>query len=176
MEKLKLVEKETFDLVAIVRGGGGQSDFKPFDDYELCKYVAAFPIPIITGIGHDRNQSLVDQMAREQKTPTKVANLIVEHNFEFEHRLMELKNRIYDSIHYQIENAKSALTNAKRIIKISSPETILNRGFAIVMHDNRIITDPKNIHEDSEMQTILGGQTITSKVLKKNKNEKGIDL
>lgn len=78
LEQLQLIEQseEHFDVVAIVRGGGSQTDFKPFDDYELAKYVAHFPIPIFTGIGHDRNQSIVDLMAREQKTPTKVASLL----------------------------------------------------------------------------------------------------
>lgn len=71
LEQLKLVEKEKagFDAVAIVRGGGSQTDFKPFDEYELARYVAAFPIPIYTGIGHDRNQSIVDLMANELKNP-----------------------------------------------------------------------------------------------------------
>lgn len=178
LEQLKLIEKskEPFDVIAIVRGGGSQTDFKPFDDYELSKYVANFSIPIYTGIGHDRNQSIVDLMAREQKTPTKVASLFVEHNFDFENTLIDLKTRLTDTIAEQLENAKEELDNAKRIVKLSSPQAILDRGFAIIMSNNKIVVDPKTITENSQLQTLLKNETIHSTVTKKTKNEKRFDI
>lgn len=178
LEQLKLIEKskEPFNVIAIVRGGGSQTDFKPFDDYELSKYVANFPIPIYTGIGHDRNQSIVDLMAREQKTPTKVASLFVEHNFDFENTLIDLKTRLTDTIAEQLENAKEELDNAKRIVKLSSPQAILDRGFAIIMSNNKIVVDPKTITENSQLQTLLKNETIHSTVTKKTKNEKRFDI
>ncbi len=178
LEQLKAIEatNQPFDVIAIVRGGGSQTDFKPFDDYELSKYVANFPIPIFTGIGHDRNQSIVDLMAREQKTPTKVASLLVEHNFEFENKLIELKTQFFDLVAEQLENAKKDLINAKRIVKLASPQAILNRGFAIITSNNKIVTDPDTIEENAELQTILRDQTIYSIVTKKTKNEKRTDL
>ncbi len=178
LEQLHLIEKsnEHFDTVAIVRGGGSQTDFKPFEDYELSMCVANFQIPIFTGIGHDRNQSIVDLMATEQKTPTKVASLFVEHNFEFENRLIELKTAFFDLVTEQIQNAKEDLNNAKRMVKLSSPQAILNRGFAIVTSNNKIVTDPKAIKENSEIQTFLRDEIIFSTVTKKDKNGKGIDL
>jgi exodeoxyribonuclease VII large subunit len=174
LEQLKLIEKnrKSYDVVAIVRGGGSLTDFKSFDDYELAKYVANFPIPVFTGIGHDRNQSIVDLMAREQKTPTKVASLFVDHNFEFENKLIELKENLLDLIKVKIQNAKDDLNSAKRIVKISSPQTILNRGFAIITLEGKIITDPKSIKAKSELQTLLKDETIYSTVTKKMKNEK----
>ena len=107
LDQLKLIEqsKQNFDVVAIVRGGGSLTDFKPFDDYELSRYVAGFRIPIFTGIGHDRNQSIVDLMAREQKTPTKVAAQFVDHNFSFENRLIELKTNFFEMVKHQLQNA-----------------------------------------------------------------------
>lgn len=170
-EQLKFVEqdKTPFDVVAIVRGGGSQTDFKPFDDYELSKYVAGFPIPIFTGIGHDRNQSIIDLMAREQKTPTKVASLIIEHNFEFENKLIYLKTTLNDLVNRQIQNAKDRLEYAKRMVKLSSPQTILDRGFAIITIKDKIITDPDRIEVNTEIQTILRDQTIYSTVNKKVK-------
>ena len=178
LEQLKLIEKskEPFDVIAIVRGGGSQTDFKPFDDYDLSKYVANFSIPIYTGIGHDRNQSIVDLMAREQKTPTKVASLFVEHNFDFENTLIDLKTRLTDTIAEQLENAKEELDNAKRIVKLSSPQAILDRGFAIIMSNNKIVVDPKTITENSQLQTLLKNETIHSTVTKKTKNEKRFDI
>lgn len=178
LEQLQLIEQneEHFDVVAIVRGGGSQTDFKPFDDYELAKYVAHFPIPIFTGIGHDRNQSIVDLMAREQKTPTKVASLFVERNFEFENKLTALKTNFFGLIQDQLENAKKELENAKRMVKLASPQAILDRGFAIITINNKIITDPKDIKENAELQTILRNETIFSTVIKKTKNETRTDL
>jgi exodeoxyribonuclease VII large subunit len=178
LEQLKLIEtsKQKFDVVAIVRGGGSQTDFRPFDDYELSKCVANFSIPIFTGIGHDRNQSIVDLMAREQKTPTKVASLFIEHNFEFENLLIDLKTRLANAAKEELENAKEELDQAKRIVKLSSPQAILNRGFAIIMSNNKIIVDPKAIKENSQLQILLKDETIHSTVTKKTKNENRSDI
>ncbi|MES2881339.1 MAG: exodeoxyribonuclease VII large subunit [Bacteroidota bacterium] len=177
-QQLQLIQQsaEHFDAVAIVRGGGSATDFKPFDEYELAKYVAHFPIPIYTGIGHDRNQSIVDQMAREQKTPTKVAALFIDHNFEFENRLMKLKTNFFNLVAAQIENAKNNLNNARRMVKLSSPQAILNRGFAIVTIANKIVTNPNAITENAELQTILRNQIIYSTVTKKEDNDNRLEL
>ena len=178
LEQLQLIEqsKEPFDLVAIVRGGGSLGDFKPFDEYELCVYVAKFPVPVFTGIGHDRNQSIVDLMAREQKTPTKVAAMIVEHNFSFENTLIDLRRRVTDAITRQLDRATEKLDQAKRIIRLSSPQDILNRGFAIITHNDQIVVDPKKITEQMQIQTILKNETIHSTVTKKTKYEKRVEL
>jgi exodeoxyribonuclease VII large subunit len=115
-------------------------------------------------------------MAREQKTPTKVASLFVEHNFEFENKLIELKTSLFDLVKQQLENAKEKLDDVKRIVKLSSPQAILDRGFAIITINNKIVTDPKSIKEKSELRTLLRNETIFSTVIKKTKNEKRTDL
>ena len=178
LQQLRFIQEEieNFDVVAIVRGGGSQTDFKPFDEYELARYVAAFQIPIITGIGHDRNTSLVDMMARQHKTPTKVASYIVDHNFEFENSVLSLKDRFFESVADIIQSAKNDLKEMKRLVRLSSPSTILNKGFAIILHDDKIITDPKQIHTGMNLQTILKNETIHSSVTDKTSNEKRFDL
>jgi exodeoxyribonuclease VII large subunit len=176
LEQLALIAESNiqFDVVAIVRGGGSQTDFKPFDQYELAKTVALFKIPVFTGIGHDRNQSIIDLMAREQKTPTKVASLFVEHNFEFENRLIDLKNNLTNLVSDQLLKAKNNLEQAKRIVKLASPQAILNRGFAIITSNNKIVTNPVDIAENAELKTVLRDSFIYSTVTKKVKNEKDI--
>ena len=178
LQQLKLVEqkKKAFDVVVIVRGGGSQTDFKPFDEYEVCRHIAGFPLPVITGIGHDRNTSITDLMARQQKTPTKVASLIVDHNLEFENEILELKDRFHTLVSELIQNAKSDLSEMRRLIRLVSPSTILNKGFAIVMSDDKIITDPKMIKANSNLQTLLKNETIHSTVTRKTKNENQFDL
>jgi exodeoxyribonuclease VII large subunit len=173
IQKLKQIEseKEKFDVVAIVRGGGSQTDFKPFDDYELSKYVASFPLPVFTGIGHDRNTSIVDLMARQHKTPTKVATSIVEHNFNFEREIMDLKERLFETAERRIERAKDNLLQIKRTVKAYSPATILNKGYAIITSNDQIIIDPNDIAPGSEIKTMLKNELIHSTVTKKSKNE-----
>ncbi|NTW31242.1 MAG: exodeoxyribonuclease VII large subunit [Bacteroidetes bacterium] len=171
--QLKLIEthKESFDLVVIVRGGGSQTDFKPFDDYELSKYVASFPLPVFTGIGHDRNTSIVDLMARHYKTPTKVATKIIDHNFNFENEILLLKERLFDITKDILKSAKDNLQNLKRTVKAYSPSTILNKGYAIITSNGKIIINPCDIKTDTEIKTILKDELIHSNVTKKTKNE-----
>lgn len=67
-----------FDVVVIIRGGGGRSDLMCFDDYDLAANIAQFPIPVLTGIGHERDDSVADMVAyRRLKTPTAVAQFII---------------------------------------------------------------------------------------------------
>lgn len=84
-----------YDAVVITRGGGAQTDFLIFDDYEIGRAVAKFPIPIITGIGHQKNTSIVDLMAHTQtKTPTKAAEFIIAHNRSFEQDILSFQKTI----------------------------------------------------------------------------------
>ncbi|MBC7450625.1 MAG: exodeoxyribonuclease VII large subunit [Cytophagales bacterium] len=174
LSKLQLIEaiKESFDVVAIVRGGGSQMDLKPFDEYELAKYVASFPLPILTGIGHDRNTSIVDLMARQEKTPTKVANVIIQRNFQFEQALIELKDRLEGRIGELFDTAKNNLKQLKRFVKASNPLTILKKGFAIVKSEGSIITNAESIDINSNIQIQFDKETVFSTVTKKQKNGK----
>lgn len=174
LQQLQLIQtsKQQFDLVAIVRGGGSDIDFKSFNDYNLAQAIAMFPVPIFTGIGHDRNTSISDLMARQHKTPTEVATYIIDNNMNFEQDLEQLRDRFFDVVDDLIESAKNNLANYKQRIKNLSPQTILSKGFAIVMYNNKIITNPADIVLDSEIQTILKGQIIQSTVTKKTNDEK----
>lgn len=86
-----------FDLVAIIRGGGSQSDLSWFDNYNIAYYVTQFPIPVITGIGHEKDVSVTDLVAfKALRTPTAVADFLINSVAEAEIRLTELGNRIAD--------------------------------------------------------------------------------
>lgn len=70
---------EEFDAVVIIRGGGSRSDLNCFNAYRLCSHVAQFPLPVLTGIGHDKDTSVADMVAHKAlKTPTAVAGWLVE--------------------------------------------------------------------------------------------------
>ena len=178
LEQLLLVAQhpDQFDAVAIVRGGGSQTDFKPFEDYDLSRLVAAFHVPIFTGIGHDRNTSIVDMMAREQKTPTKVAANIIDHNFEFENQIAYYRDQIQKKADKMVERAWNNIASMKRLVKMASPTAILNKGFAIVTLNGRIMVDPSQISENDVIETRLMNETLTSTVTKKTKNNAGDKL
>ena len=82
-----------FDVVVIIRGGGSQTDLGYFDTYDMAANVAQFPLPVIAGIGHERDETIVDRVAwMKVKTPTAAAAFLIETFLEFDSRLEELKD------------------------------------------------------------------------------------
>ena len=82
---------ECFDVVVIIRGGGSQTDLGWFDNYNIAFHISQFPLPIITGIGHDKDLTVTDLVAcKSVKTPTAAADLIIELTAEAENYLFEL--------------------------------------------------------------------------------------
>ncbi|HEY1115650.1 MAG TPA: exodeoxyribonuclease VII large subunit, partial [Chitinophagaceae bacterium] len=84
-----------FDAVVIIRGGGADTDFLLFDHFAFCKEVARLRIPVITGIGHLKNQTLVDLVAHTSTAaPTKAAEYIIAHNQAFEAAIQGEQQRL----------------------------------------------------------------------------------
>ena len=80
IEALERIYDCDFDCVVIIRGGGATSDMSGFDTLALAENVANFPLPIITGIGHDRDESILDMVSHTRvKTPTAAAALLIDH-------------------------------------------------------------------------------------------------
>ena len=95
-----------FDLVVIIRGGGSQVDLDCFDDYDLASHVAQYPLPIITGIGHERDESIVDLVANTQmKTPTAVAEFLISGVERFDENLNEIAYRLEKAGKFIIQNS-----------------------------------------------------------------------
>ena len=113
-----------FDVVVIVRGGGSQTDFKSFDNYDLARQIAMFRIPVFTGIGHDRNTSIADLMARQLKTPTKVAAALIDINFRFENDVQQLADRLEDAVAAMLLEKQYQLTRWKEKIDFVIPQKI----------------------------------------------------
>jgi len=77
--------KTSYDAIIIIRGGGSKLDLAAFDSLQLCTTIANSNYPVITGIGHDIDQSIADMVAHTSlKTPTAVANFVIDHNLRFE--------------------------------------------------------------------------------------------
>jgi exodeoxyribonuclease VII large subunit len=84
-----------YDCVVLIRGGGAKTDFLVFETYQLARAAARFPIPIITGLGHHKDVSIVDMMVNTSvKTPTKAAEFIIAHNRDFEEQVLQMQRLI----------------------------------------------------------------------------------
>lgn len=104
-----------FDVVVIIRGGGSQTDLGSFDSYDLAANVAQFPIPVLAGIGHERDETIVDRVAfRSVKTPTAAAAFLIERFNEAEGRLEAAKDSL-------MREAKRILQDEKtrQVVKIT---------------------------------------------------------
>ena len=107
--------KENFDAVGIIRGGGSSSDLSCFDSYLLATNCAQFPLPIISGIGHERDVTVVDAVAHTRaKTPTAVAEFLISHVSETAADLINLQKRLVEESNFIIQNAQYKLTDLSR--------------------------------------------------------------
>ena len=137
--------EDEFDVVAIIRGGGSTSDLALFDSYLIASHVAQFPLPIFSGIGHDKDVSVVDMVAHTSlKTPTAVATKLVE-MADYE---MNLVDNIAADIAYLVE---SRLQNED--MRIYTYGTNIERFATGYINDslNRIELINNNIHNRIEL-------------------------
>ncbi len=112
-----LEERDSWDVVVIIRGGGATSDLSGFDTYLLAASCAQFPIPVITGIGHERDDTVLDMVSHTRvKTPTAAAAFLISHQLETASRLEELRslllhgaNHLMDHEHERLERQVSRL-------------------------------------------------------------------
>ena len=101
---------EKFDAVVIIRGGGATSDLSGFDTLRLAENVANVPIPIITGIGHDRDESIVDMVAHTKvKTPTAAAALLIDHLNLVLERLLDAQAELIAAVRHRSELEQARL-------------------------------------------------------------------
>lgn len=106
-------ELECWDVVVVIRGGGAVSDLAGFNTYELATNLAQFPLPVFSGIGHERDDTIVDLVAHTRfKTPTAVAAFLIEQYREETLKVRELAERI----RYAVRQRLSAETSRLRLV------------------------------------------------------------
>jgi exodeoxyribonuclease VII large subunit len=113
-----------FDVVVIIRGGGSQSDLSWFDSYNIAFHVTQFPLPVITGIGHEKDVSVTDMVAnRSLKTPTAVADFLIDSVAGAENYIVEMSSGIIESSRIIIEKNKNRIESSS--IRLSPVARIL---------------------------------------------------
>jgi exodeoxyribonuclease VII large subunit len=129
-----------FDLVVIIRGGGSQSDLSWFDNYNIAFHVTQFPLPVITGIGHEKDLSVTDMVANTSlKTPTAVADFIVNivseaegHVIELSSEMKDLAGEIIEQNRRRIESSGLRLLPLARIMLANFKDKLSHRIIDII--------------------------------------------
>ncbi|MDE7389013.1 MAG: exodeoxyribonuclease VII large subunit [Muribaculaceae bacterium] len=121
-------QKEEWDCVVIIRGGGSTSDLSCFEDYELAEKVATFPLPVIVGIGHERDVTLLDYVAHTRvKTPTAAAELLTDMAVGELENLRNLAGGILQTASDKVAGADRFLAYVEGVIPVA-PEAAVNRA------------------------------------------------
>lgn len=164
MQQIEKIEarKDDFDCIVIVRGGGARLDLMGFDDYDLCVALATCELPILTGIGHDIDETLADLVAyKTLKTPTAVADYLIHRMLDFESALVQsaldikalsiqkirqayskidlLEAQLKQSVVQQLKSAHQNLDTIEEKLRLLNPRTILARGFSIVTNEAGVL-------------------------------------
>lgn len=121
-------DAEELDVVVIVRGGGGQIDLHCFDSYEIGKAVAQLPLPVISGIGHQRDVTVVDEVAnRRAKTPTAAADMIITCIREYEDRLDALAHNMIHGVRLFTSESQEILSSLSKRLEVSTGNKLLEQ-------------------------------------------------
>jgi len=120
LKKIKRV-KDYFDIVIIVRGGGAEVGMTCYNNYDLCKAIAEFPLPVLTGIGHSTNLNVAEMVSfRNEITPTKLAEFLLQTFREFEQETKRLNREMIAHSLQLIDKTKQDFNGQVRVFKHAS--------------------------------------------------------
>jgi exodeoxyribonuclease VII large subunit len=138
-----------FDLVVIIRGGGSQTDLSWFDNYNIAYHVTQFPLPVLTGIGHDKDMSVTDMVANmAMKTPTAAADFIIDTMAAADNHIIEMSTAIRDLSRIIIERNRSRIESS---------------GMKLMPLSQLLISDVKDRLSEKIIEIIDIGKNYTSR-------------
>lgn len=156
--------QELFDVAVIIRGGGSVVDLNSFDSYELAVNIANFPLPVIVGIGHERDNTVLDTVAHlSVKTPTAAAAFLIERMADELSTIEDLQARLLDSSQGRIEREQNRLERFNNVIQGTHIRlgqqlnrlTLIQERIGMLLH-NRIETEKQKM--DFAQRTIQMAQ------------------
>jgi exodeoxyribonuclease VII large subunit len=130
MEQLERIKKvlKHFDIVVIVRGGGGEVGMTCYNNYELCKAIATFPLPVLTGIGHSTNLTVAEMISfRNAITPTELGEFLIQAFHEFSVPVQDAKKSIRTNALKMIEQARNEFNNETKHFR-NAAQLYINRS------------------------------------------------
>lgn len=179
--------EEEWDVVVIIRGGGASTDMSCFDDYNLASHCAQFPLPIIAGIGHTRDVSVVDMVVHTSvKTPTAAAEWLIERVAEQvdrvgglmlrlqratqnavsreKNRLLLYEQQIFNAVRGKTVRERGKLDLWMKTIELHSPERIFKMGYSLTMVNGKLVRSQSEVNESDVLETHLHDGVIKSVV------------
>ena len=165
--------EDQFDVVILIRGGGSQSDLNCFDSYQLAACIAQFSLPVITGIGHERDETIADLVAcLSLKTPTAVAEYIIHQAMELDGFIQELENQLYEQAKFAIKKeAEKHIAYSQRLMNIihsyvrKQDRQINMLELRLVNAGNMFLLQKKQLHS----QLFANLKTASAKLINENK-------
>ncbi len=180
---------EVFDAVAIIRGGGSTSDLECYNSYLLAFAVTQFPLPVLTGIGHDKDTSVTDMVAHTPlKTPTAVAAWIDQRATDFDGaleycaislrdicrqathtaalRLEQFSVEVRHLAERTLQGEKQRLEGIANLVANFAPERIFRLGYAIVRKEGKALQSVGDVKVGDTITTSIADGDIESKITK----------
>ena len=149
----KVIGQGQFDLLVIIRGGGAQTDLDCFDDYELNAFLSSIPLPLITGIGHERDQTVMDLVAHTKlKTPTAVAEFILDGLYRMDDLLLDSLSRIKRAAELRIKDQRHLLGQLSAQLKAQSNFKIQSARQKIDRHGKQLDTSVNHLLKMSRLK------------------------
>ena len=165
-------EYENWDCVVIIRGGGATSDLSGFDTLSLAENVANFPLPIITGIGHERDESVLDMISYQRvKTPTAAAAFLIDHLTEVYARIEDAQETIVNYVkrRLQVERMRFERLSSQIPTLFSLVKTKQDARLDRMMHDLKLNVQTKLSRELRQLEIL--SQNIQPVLERKMLNE-----
>ena len=180
-------QEEEWDVVVIIRGGGASTDLSCFDDYILASHCAQFPLPIVAGIGHTRDVSVVDMVVHTSvKTPTAAAEWLVERVAEQiervgglqlrleravqgavnkeKNRLVVYHQRMMSAVYQALAREKGKLNLWQKTVELHSPERIYRMGYSLTTVNGKVVRGAQDVAKGDVIETHLRDGVIQSEV------------
>lgn len=155
-----------FDAVVIIRGGGSEMDLKAFDDYAVAREVALFPLPVLAGIGHTKDTSVVDIVANmELKTPTAVADFLIHAIDTAWKNVEDCSQRLFAYAAGTLDNEKQALTQITEYLSAKAKTATNLESQKIDSCAYRLQLSSKRLSSD-KMRDIASKQESISRAIK----------
>ena len=131
--------EDFFDAVVIIRGGGATADLSSFDNYDLAFHITQFPLPVITGIGHEKDDTIIDMVAHTRlKTPTAVAEFFINGMERFYEKLIQLETEVVQVVRKQIENNQDYLEELASGLQQQVSEFIHDKNVQLIKKGNEV--------------------------------------
>ena len=147
-------QEEEWDAVVIIRGGGATTDLTCFDDYNLCNHCEQFPLPIITGIGHTKDVSVLDMVSfAPLKTPTAVAQYFVDGRLAQAQRLRDLEQRLRRIAENILLVRRHKIELLTQRLAMCSPERIYKMGYSLVTAGSKVVRSAADLQAGERITT-----------------------